>query len=313
MTFTERVKEEIISKKISQPCCQVSALSAFIRGAGTLLIKHGNIGFEIITENQKAIETFAHILTTLYGVNSSFKEVKDKLKGKTKYSLSLVDDKSTMILQELGIIEEGAGGAQINLSVDKYLIENDCCKRAYLVGAFIGSGSVTIPSEGVKSSTSYHLEFVFSKYQTASCVCELLSSVGFFPKLTERKENFIVYFKNGDEISDILFYLGAKKRCFELKEIIIKKVMNNDTNRKRNCDMGNINKQIEASMKQVKDITLIIETVGLDKLSPPLKQACELRLENKESTLEEMSKISGLSKSCLNHRFRKISEIAKNL
>ena len=313
MTFTEKAKEEIISKKISQPCCQVSALSAFIRGAGTLLIKRGRIGFEIISENQKAIDYFSKILSSIYGASPTFNELKDKLKGKPKYSLSLVNDKSEQILQELGIIEEGVGGAQINLGVDKYIIENECCKRSYLIGAFMGSGSVTVPSDGVKSSTSYHLEFVFSKYQTASCVAELLSSVGFFPKLIERKESFVIYFKNGDEISDILFYLGAKKSCFELKEIIIKKVMNNDTNRKRNCDMGNINKQIEASIKQVKDINLIIETVGLDKLSPPLKETALLRLENKDSTLDEMSKISGLTKSCLNHRFRKIAEIAKNL
>ncbi len=311
MTFTERVKEEIISKKISQPCCQVSALSAFIRGAGTLLIKKGYIGFEVITENKKAIDTFSQILTKLYGANSTVNEVKDKLKGKTKYSLSLVSEKSTLILQELGIIEEGASGAQINLNVDKYLIENDCCKKSYLIGAFIGSGSLTVPSE--KSTTSYHFELVFSKYQTASCVAELLSEVGFMPKLTERKESYVIYFKNGDEISDILFYLGAKKACFELKEIIIEKVMKNNTNRKMNCDMGNINKQVEASLKQVKDINLIIETVGLDKLPPTLKQACTLRLENTDSTLEEMSKLSGLSKSCLNHRFRKIAEIAKNL
>ena len=311
MTFTERVKEEIISKKISQPCCQVSALSAFIRGAGTLLIKKGYIGFEVITENKKAIDTFSQILTKLYGANSTVNEVKDKLKGKTKYSLSLVSEKSTLILQELGIIEEGASGAQINLNVDKYLIENECCKKSYLIGAFIGSGSLTVPSE--KSTTSYHFELVFSKYQTASCVAELLSEVGFMPKLTERKESYVIYFKNGDEISDILFYLGAKKACFELKEIIIEKVMKNNTNRKMNCDMGNINKQVEASLKQVKDINLIIETVGLDKLPPTLKQACTLRLENTDSTLEEMSKLSGLSKSCLNHRFRKIAEIAKNL
>lgn len=313
MTFTERVKEEIISKRISQPCCQVSALSAFIRGAGTLLIKNGQIGFEVVSENKKAIDTFSQILNRLFGANPVFNELKDKLKNKTKYGLSLVDDSSERILRELGIIEEKASGAEINLSVDKYLIENECCKRSYLIGAFMGSGSVTVPSDGVKSSTSYHLELVFSKYQTASCVAELLSEVGFFPKLTERKESYVIYFKNGDEISDILFYLGAKKCCFELKEIIIKKVMNNDTNRKRNCDMGNINKQIEASIKQVKDINLIIETVGLEKLPITLKQACLLRLENKDSTLEEMSKISGLSKSCLNHRFRKIAEIAKNL
>ncbi len=311
MTFTERVKEEIISKRISQPCCQVSALSAFIRGAGTLLIQNGYIGFEVITENKKAVEVFSQIIVKLYGATPTVNEVKDRLKGKIKYSLSLVSEKSQRILLEVGIIEESVGGAQINLNVDKYLIENDCCKKAYLIGAFMGSGSVTVPSE--KSSTSYHFELVFSKYQTASCVAELLSNVGFMPKLIERKENYVIYFKNGDEISDILFYLGAKKACFELKEIIIEKVMKNDTNRKRNCDMGNINKQIEASLKQIRDINLIIETVGLDKLPSTLKQACELRIENTDSTLEEMSKISGLSKSCLNHRFRKIAEIAKNL
>jgi DNA-binding protein WhiA len=133
------------------------------------------------------------------------------------------------------------------------------------------------------------------------------------PKLTERKESFIVYFKNGDEISDFLFFLGARKAGFELNDIIVKKVMNNETNRKRNCDMGNINKQIEASLRQVKDINLIIETIGLDKLPITLKETCELRLENQDSTLDEMAKISGLSKSCLNHRLRKIAEIAKNL
>ncbi len=311
MTFTERVKEEILIKKITQPCCQVSALSAFIRGAGALLLSNGHIGFEIITENKKANDYFASVLSSLYGAELTLSEFKDKFTGKPKYKMKLLNEKSTVILTELGIITEGPSGAGINLSIDKYLIENECCKRAYIIGAFQGSGSVTIPSE--KSSTSYHLEFVFSNYDTASCVSELLSLVGFMPKLTERKDSFIVYFKNGDEISELLYFMGAKKCGFELQEIIVKKVMNNDTNRKRNCDMGNISKQIEASIKQVQDINLIETTIGLDKLSKPLKDACLLRLENKDSSLEEMAQISGLTKSCLNHRFRKISEIAKNL
>lgn len=311
MTFTERVKEEILIKKINQPCCQVSALSAFIRGAGTLLISNGQIGFEIVTENKKANDYFSSILTSLYGAEISLSEFKDKFTGKPKYKMKLVNEKSTLILSELGIISEGAHGAGINLSIDKYLIENECCKRAYIIGAFQGSGSVTIPSE--KSSTSYHLEFVFSNYETASCVSDLLTVVGFLPKLTERKDSFIVYFKNGDEISELLYFMGAKKCGFELQEIIVKKFMNNDTNRKRNCDMGNITKQIEASIKQVQDITLIETTIGLDGLSVQLKETCLLRIENRDSSLEELSKISGLSKSCLNHRFRKISEIAKNL
>ena len=313
MTFTERVKEEILIKKLTQPCCRVSALSAFIRGAGTLLVSNGHIGFEIITENKTAYEYFSSIITSLYGAEIQKGEFKDKLSGKTKYTTSLLSEKSTQILIELGIITEGAQGVQVNLNVDRYLVEDDCCKRAYIIGAFQGSGSVTVPKLNAKSSTSYHLEMVFSKYQTASCVAQILSEVGFMPKLTERKENYIVYFKNGDEISELLYYMGSKKCGFELQEIIVKKVMNNDTNRKRNCDMGNISKQIEASIKQVADITLIEETIGLDKLSKPLKDTCELRLNNKDSSLDEMAKILGVSKSCLNHRLRKISEIAKNL
>ncbi len=311
MTFTERVKEEILTKKINQPCCQVAALSAFIRGAGTLLISSGQMGFEIITENKKANDYFSSVLSSLYGADLILSEFKDKFTGKPKYKMKLVTEKSTAILYELGIISEGVERAGINLSIDRYLIENECCKKSYIIGAFQGSGSVTIPSE--TSSTSYHLEFVFSNYETASCVRDLLAEVGFMPKLTERKENFIVYFKNGDEISELLYFMGAKKCGFELQEIIVKKVMNNDTNRKRNCDMGNISKQIEASIKQVQDINIIENTIGLDGLSAQLKEACLLRLENKDSSLEEMSRISGLSKSCLNHRFRKISEIAKNL
>lgn len=313
MTFTERVKEEILSKKLTEPCCKVSALSAFIRGAGTLLVSGGNVGFELATENKNAHDYFTLILQSIYGVTATVTEFKDRFNGKIKYKTQLVSSKSTEILTELGIITESVQGLSVNLNVDKYLVENDCCKRAYIIGAFIGGGSVTVPSKAGKSSTSYHLEFVFSKYQTASCMAELLSSVGFMPKLTERKDSFIVYFKNGDEISEILHFMGAKKCGFEIQDIIVKKVMNNDTNRKRNCDMGNISKQIEASIKQVGEINLINETIGLDTLSPILKQTCLLRLENTDATLDEMAKIAGVSKSCLNHRLRKISEIAKNL
>lgn len=313
MTFTEKAKKEILNTKITQPCCQTSALSAFIRCSGTLALYGGHIGFEAVTESKMAVSFFSKIITSLYGAEPVFEEYKDKFTRKPKYKISLVNENSTFILTQLGIISESPSGTTVNLSIDKYLIENECCKKAYVLGAFLASGSVTVPKEGVNSSTSYHLEVVFSKYQTATCFCELLSEVGFMPKLTERKENFIVYFKNGDEISDFLFFVGARKSGFEVQDIVVKKVMNNDTNRKRNCDMANISKQIEASLKQVRDITVIDQTIGLDSLPLALKQTALLRLENRDSTLEEMSKISGLSKSCLNHRLRKIGEIAKNL
>jgi DNA-binding protein WhiA len=225
--------------------------------------------------------------------------------------MSVISKESFSLLIELGILKADERGAEVNLLIDRYLLENDCCKTAYLLGAFIGAGSVTIPNG--KTTTSYHLEFVFSNYATAQDFSALLSELGFLPKLTKRKDSHIVYFKNGDDIADVLFTLGATKCGFEVKDIVVKKTMNNDINRRFNCDISNINKQIEASIKQVKDITLIEETIGLDSLSPTLKSTAKLRLENRSATLEEMAKISGLTKSCLNHRLRKIAEIARNL
>ncbi len=309
MTFSERAKSEILIKNKKQPCCDVAFLSAFIRGAGTISVLKGNIGFEIISENPSAIDYAEEIILRLYG-QAVKKEV--FYQGK-KYKISLVNDKSINVLIDLSILSANEDGVSINLNIDKYLIENDCCKQAYVAGAFIGGGSVTVPSKEKKSSTSYHMEFVFSKYQTASDFAEILTKKGFLPKLTSRKESFIVYFKNGDEISELLFFMGATKCCFELKDIVINKDIRNVTNRRINCEIANIDKQIIAGENQVKCINTIIETIGLDGLSEQLKQTAILRLENPESSLEELSKISGLTKSCINHRLRKITEIANSL
>ena len=309
MTFSEKVKSEILSKEKGQPCCLIASLSAFIRGSGTIATKDNKIGFEITTENYQAINYYKDILQKVYGVDGAL----EKLSGGKKYRYTLVDEASLNILIDLGILKVDDGGIAINLSIDKYLTENDCCKQAYIQGAFIGSGSITVPSLESKSSTSYHLEFVFSKYQTAFDFTGILSEKGFLPKLTERKQSHIVYFKNGDEISEILFYLGATKCCFEVKELVIEKDIRNETNRRVNCEMANIDKQITASNTQINNINVILQTIGVDKLSPQIKEVVSLRLENPESSLEELSRISGLSKSCLNHRFRKISEMAQNL
>lgn len=309
MTFSEKAKSEILSKEKGQPCCLISSLSAFIRGAGTIATKENKIGFEITTENFQAINYYKDVLLGVYGIEGSI----ENLSGGKKYRYTVIDDKSINILTDLGILKVDDGGIAINLGIDKYLIENDCCKQAYIQGAFIGSGSLTIPNLESKSSTSYHLEFVFSKYQTAFDFTGILSEKGFMPKLTERKQNYIVYFKNGDEISEILFYMGATKCCFEVKELVIEKDIRNETNRRVNCEMANIDKQITASNTQISNINAIVQTIGVDKLSPQIKEVISLRLENPESSLEELSKISGLSKSCLNHRFRKISEMARNL
>ena len=186
-------------------------------------------------------------------------------------------------------------------------------RAAYVRGAFLGSGSVTVPEEGKSGNTGYHLEFVFSNYQTATDFCEILSEAYFMPKLTARKESYVVYFKTIDEISDLLAFIGATKAVLTVSEIAVEKDMNNDMNRKINCEMSNMVKQMDASVKQIRAIDKIEETIGLKSLPEGLRQVAEARLKFKKNTLSEIADELGITKSCLNHRFRKIIEIAENL
>ncbi len=309
MTFSEKAKNEILLKTDKQPCCLVASLSAFIRGAGTISVIKGQIGFEVVSENQNALDYYSKIIKNIYGENTK-NEVFHQ--GK-KHKISLISSTSTQILIDLGILTANQEGITINLNIDKYLLENDCCKKAYIAGAFIGNGSVTIPNDDKNSSTSYHLEFVFSKEQTAQDFMELLTLNGFLPKHVLRKESHVIYFKNGDEISELLFFMGATKACFVLKDIVINKDIRNETNRRINCEIANIDKQVVASENQVKCINIIIDTVGLESLNKTLQDTAKLRLENPNSSLDELSKISNLTKSCINHRLRKLVEIANNL
>ena len=313
MTFTESVKNEILAKKELNPCCKTAMFSAFIRGAGAIAVENGLVGFEYVTESEKAGDYFSRAIKNLYGEEPVKNGYADKLSGKTKYCYSFVNNVSFSVLKDAGVLSSDEGGIKVNLNIDKYVIENDCCKKAYVAGAFLGSGSATVPDKDKNNNTGYHLEFVFSKKQTADDFCEVLSFAGFMAKLIKRKESYVVYFKNAEEISDVLAYIGAVKSCLRVKEIMVEKDLINDTNRKVNCEMGNIGKQIEASLKQVKSVEIIKETIGLQSLPEAVRKTAEARCENPGATLLELADILKVTKSCLNHRLRKINEIADNL
>ncbi len=313
MTFSEQAKNEMLNKNLTSPCCRVAGLSAFIRGAGTVLVENGKVGFEIVTENLKARDVYAKILEEDFNEKVVLTTSNDKFKGKDKFILKCLSLTSLNVLSGLGITVAGSDGVSLNLGIDKYLIEDECCKKAYVSSAFVGSGSVTVPSTDGKSRSGYHLEFVFSQYHTANDFSVILSEIGFLPRVIARKENFVVYFQTSEEIRNLLVFMGAIKSSFELDNIVIENNIRNDTNRRINCEMANIDKQILAGEKHIASIKVIQETIGVDSLPEVLQEAIALRLDNPESKLEELANLAKVSKSCFNHRMRKIVEIAKNL
>lgn len=184
-----------------------------------------------------------------------------------------------------------------------------CCKRAFLRGAFLAAGSMSDPSK------SYHFEIVCDTLETAEYLKALLSGFEMGAKIVQRKKNYVVYLKEGAQIVDVLNIMEAHVSLLELENVRILKEMRNTVNRKVNCETANINKTVSAAVKQMEDITYIKDTIGFDKLPEGLRDVALTRLNYPEATLKELGGLleTPVGKSGVNHRLRKLSEMAEKL
>ena len=216
MNLNEKVKNELCKIQYEHGCCKLASLSSFVRTAGSIVAEDNKYGFSVST-SAVAAEYYAEIAHELYGARTVF-----NIGGKNSITgFTVLENDSLSFLMDLGIIKITGEGITIALEPDEYLVENDCCKLAYVRGAFLGGGSLTVPDvNSKKGRTGYHLEFVFSKYLTAQHFSSLLGELGFFPKLIERKSSFIVYFKQHEEIKDILAYMGANSAVLDRKSVV---------------------------------------------------------------------------------------------
>jgi len=184
-----------------------------------------------------------------------------------------------------------------------------CCKRAFIRGAFLASGSISDPEKG------YHFEIVCSDEQKAEQLRELIRSFEIDAKIVMRKKSYVVYVKEGAQIVDMLAVMEANVALMNLENIRIVKEMRNTVNRKVNCETANINKTVNAAVKQTEDIRLIQEKMGFHNLNEGLAEIAELRLQYPEATLKELGMMLNpqVGKSGVNHRLRKLSQIADGL
>ena len=192
-------------------------------------------------------------------------------------------------------------------TVDGLLIQQGCCKRAYIRGAFLASGSISDPEK------SYHFEIVCHTIGQARQLQEVINSFDMDAKIVERKKHFVVYLKEGSQIVDILNVMEAHIALMNLENVRILKEMRNSVNRKVNCETANISKTVNAAVKQLEDIVYIRDTMGFETLPESLREIAELRLEYPEAPLKELGTYLNppVGKSGVNHRLRKISTIAE--
>lgn len=314
MSFIDDVKREIFSKNLKEKHCRTAFVAGLVRGAGSLYETDGQLGLEIKLPSE---ELASYVITYLKNLfDYDVREVavsEDRLNKRDKFILSISGERVEEILRALEILTESEGDLAVNLKFYGELTKKECCLRAFIRGLFVSAGNCTLPTENQNSSTGYHLELAFSHYTPALETSEKLAQFGVLTKITRRRESFIVYIKSAEEIKDFLAFLPTPIAVLKLTDLIINRELSNNSNRQKNCDLGNVTKQVEASAKQIEAIDKIEQTIGLDSLKESDMKVAVARKEYPDDTLTELAERLNVTKSCLNHKLRKLVSIANEL
>lgn len=312
MSFSATTKNELSRIDPERKCCKLAEIAGFIRMCGTIkLAGGGKVNVLLLTENPAVARHYKKLIRDYFGTNASLIISKTTILKKGHYYELMIDAEmnAEQILRETGILMVKEGCNYISDGIYSGLIRTKCCRRAYLRGVFLGSGTISDPEK------AYHLEIVCNSEILSNDVKKLINSFGLHSKSVIRKNSHVVYLKEAEQIIDFLNILGAHSQLLDFENIRIMKEMRNKTNRISNCDSANLDKIINASLRQMENIKLIEEARGLSSLPEKLQEAARLRMENPESSLIELSELMDppIGKSGINHRFKKIEEIAEKI
>lgn len=308
MSFSTDAKNELSRLNIGKKSLDIAELSAMIRLSGSIqFMGNMQIGLKITTELNSIARRIFKILKIHFGINTSITVNKNQmLKKNNSYVLTITPEMgASKLLVDLGILEKENSFIPRN-DISNKIIQEPEDAHAYIRGAFLGSGSISDPEK------NYHMEFVVNSEDYAYELSDLVNSMGFSSKIISRKNYYVIYLKESEQISDLLAIIGATNAMLALQNTKILKEMRNNVNRIVNCETANLSKTVDAAVRQVESILIIQKTIGINKLPANLQELALLRLENEDISLKELGEMlhPPLGKSGVNHRFKKIEEIA---
>lgn len=312
MSFSRKVKEELVNQVSSGRHCCIAEFAAIFSLCGKIKKDAKNQTYlQIDTENltvarksyillKKTFQVQVEIVVRNHNVRSS----------NVSFSLIMKRHRDVMlILKAIKMVDDSGALWGSFQQIHHRLVQNTCCKRAYLRGSFLVAGSITNPEK------AYHLEIAVLSETYARQLQELLASFDVDAKIVERKKYQVLYIKEGAQIVDFLNIVEAHVALMELENVRIVKEVRNSVNRQVNCETANISKTVTAAAKQIEDIRYLQCKMGFSQLADGLREVAELRMDYPDSSLQELGEMLSepISKSGVNHRLRKISRIAEEL
>ena len=310
MSFSLEIKEELETRIDTAKHCQIAEFAAIMAFCGKVRRRAGGLmGLELTTENEVVRRKVVELAIKAFSASEESFEVEYEGKNNRIINIFINDEKLiAKILMAIKWCDDNFTVVE-PVFVNHRIIQKECCKRAFIRGAFLAAGSISDPNK------SYHYEIVCEYEEDAVQMQELLKFFNLDAKIIQRKRNYVTYIKEGNNITDVLNIMGAFVSQMNLYNVMILKGMRNDVNRKVNCETANLNKTIEAAVKQIRDIEYVRDTVGLESLSDGLREVAEIRLKNPDMKLKDIGELLNppVGKSGVNHRLRKISELAQKL
>ena len=310
-SFTSQVKEELVSNVYPSNDRLRALLSAYIRINGSLVFRHKRTLLQLNMENAKVGKFIYQNINDIYNTKAELIVKERKNLNKTKSYMIEIDDDSETIMDDLEI-------SFLEGKISKNIVKNDDTISGYLAGAFLAAGSVNSPV-----TSNYHLEIALNSENYAKWLAKLFAKYknsNIEPKITSRRDQYVLYFKKSDQISNFLIMIGAVSSCLEFEDVRADRDLNNSYNRLTNMDTANMKRTIETGKRQAEEIRLIDQYLGIDNLGNiKERELCHLRLENEAASLQELADMMSerfkktITKSNINHLFRSIHEFYERL
>ena len=308
MSFSSEIKEELTKVVNKEEICKLAELTGFMV-TNCIVTKEGEeFILRMSTENASAIKKVYHFFKTFYDVTADTNIKKEKNQKDSLYQLKIIDKRDLEKIFKDSLLNIDVT-MQIVIENKEKIAQSDATRKAFLRGAFIGTGSVVNPN------TRYHLEIVVNNHDNALFINSMIQELGINGKIMRRKKGFVIYLKGAESISIFLAAIGANRGTISFEETRVMKEMRNKINRLNNFENANFDKTLDASLTQLEDIAVIKKNRKFEKMPDSLKQLARLRLSYKEATLEELGNMlePKLSRAGVSHRFKKIKQIADEL